>query len=179
MDPRWKSFLDLIARSEATSTHPLTKNNGYDVIVTGDDKAFRLPPNDRAKEIGLEIFTIYSFHPFATGRRAKVIRPAPDLLTSTAAGRYQLELKWWRAYSLMLNLKDFSPASQDAVAIRQIKERAALPLIEAGNIEKAIEACSNLWASFPGNSYNQPQQQMAQLLDWYGELLNVNQQIAT
>jgi muramidase (phage lysozyme) len=50
------AFLSTVAFSEGTSTHPLTKNAGYDVIVTGDTKA---------GEVGLEVFTDYSRHPFA------------------------------------------------------------------------------------------------------------------
>lgn len=53
------AFLDMLAYSEGTATHPLTKNRGYDVIVTGlDGKP--------------EIFTDYTDHPFAHGRPAKV-----------------------------------------------------------------------------------------------------------
>ncbi len=35
MDSKLKNFLDLIAWSEGTNTSPLTKNDGYDVIVSG------------------------------------------------------------------------------------------------------------------------------------------------
>ncbi len=55
-----------------------------------------------------------------------------------------------------MHLPDFSPENQDAVAIQQIKERGALPMIEAGDIAGAIAACSNIWASLPGNDYEQP-----------------------
>ena len=37
---------------------------------------------------------------------------------------------WWDAYRKQLGLKDFSPKSQDAVALQQIKERGALPMID-------------------------------------------------
>ena len=36
-----------------------------------------------------------------------------------------------------LSLKDFSPKSQDAVALQQIKERGALPMIDRGDIRQA------------------------------------------
>ncbi|EMD7474688.1 hypothetical protein VSU40_000628 [Salmonella enterica] len=42
----------MLAYSEGTANHPLTKNCGYDVIVTGLDGS-------------PEIFTDYSDHPFA------------------------------------------------------------------------------------------------------------------
>ena len=38
-------------------------------------------------------------------------------LKSTGAGRYQLLSRWWDAYHKQLGLKDFSPKSQDAVAV--------------------------------------------------------------
>ena len=52
---------------------------------------------------------------------------AKPKLKSTGAGRYQLLSRWWDAYRKQLGLKDFSPKSQDAVALQRIKERGALP----------------------------------------------------
>ena len=144
MTSNQKRFLDLIAWSESTSIHPLTKCGGYDVVVTGPD--------------GPEIFSDFSNHPFAEGRPAKLIRPAHDgvaALYSTASGRYQLLLRYWRAYQGMLHLPDFSPASQDAVALRQIHEQGADAAIESGDIEDAVFKCANIWASLPGNTYAQ------------------------
>ena len=45
-----------------------------------------------------------------------------------------------------LGLKDFSPKSQDAVALQQIKERGALPMIDRGDIRQAptVAAISGL-----------------------------------
>ncbi len=157
MDPKLKSFLDLIAWSEGTSSSPLTQNDGYDVIVTGVD--------------GPEIFNSYADHPFASGRTPKVIRNGPPVLASTASGRYQLMLHWWEAYKVQLQLPDFGAASQDAVALQQIKERQAIVMIENGNIAGAIAACSNVWASLPGNNYDQPGgHAMEALLTQYDQL---------
>lgn len=154
ISPALQKFLDLIAFSERTSTSHLTINNGYDVIVTGVD--------------GPEIFTDYAFHPFASGRPAKLIRANPPL-RSTASGRYQLLIRWWIRYKVNLNLPDFSPTSQDAVALQQLKEQGAVDLILAGDIEGAIKSCSNIWASFPGNNYGQNAHSIGTLLDKYGE----------
>lgn len=149
MDAKLKAFLDLIAWSEGTSTHPLTKNDGYDVIVTGVD--------------GPRVFTDYAKHPFEGGGSVTVRRGPPPLY-STASGRYQLLARFWFIYRAQLGLPDFGPASQDAVALQQIKERGAVPMIEAGDIEGAIAACANIWASLPGNSYGQGGHTMALLL---------------
>ena len=48
------------------------------------------------------------------------------------------------------SLKNFSPKSRDAVALQQIKERGALPVIDRGDIRQAIDRYRNIWASLPG-----------------------------
>lgn len=155
MDQKLKSFLDLIAWSEGTSTSSATRNDGYDVIVSGIH--------------GSSILIDYTDHPFAHGGSVQWKLSPPEF--STAAGRYQVLAHYFKVYKAQLHLPDFSPASQDAVAVQQVRECHALPLIESGNIEAAIEACSNIWASFPGNSYGQGGHGMAALLNRYQELL--------
>lgn len=155
MDTQLKAFLDLLAWSEATSTHPLTMNDGYDVIVTGVG--------------GMQVFTDYADHPFAHGGSV-VVRHVP-LLVSTAAGRYQLLARYWNIYRVRLHLSDFSPPSQDAVAVQQIKERGAIPLILSCEIEQAINKCSNIWASLPDNHYGQGGKTMDELLEKYNSLI--------
>ena len=58
---------------------------------------------------------------------------------STGAGRYQLLSRWWDAYRKQLGLKDFSPKSQDAVVLQQIKERGACTAIDRGDIRQATD----------------------------------------
>ena len=36
------------------------------------------------------------------------------------------------------------------MALQQIKERGALPMIDRGDIRQAIDRCSNIWASPAG-----------------------------
>ena len=131
INPQRKAFLDMLAWSEGTDNgRQPTKNQGYDVIVGGS------------------LFTDYADHP----RKLITLNPR---LKSTAAGRYQLLARYWDAYRKQLGLNDFSPTSQDAVALQQIKERGALPLIDRGDIRQAIDRCSNIWASLPGAGYGQ------------------------
>lgn len=157
-------FLDLLAFSESTCTSLLTKNDGYDVIVSGMD--------------GPEVFTDYADHPFAHGRIAKTIRRVP-LLTSSASGRYQLLVRYWRVYQMQLHLPDFFPLSQDLVAIQQIRERNALHHILAGNIAEAIDLCSNIWASLPGNSYGQGGHTLEVLLAKYDAIPSLGDTLVT
>ncbi|HHA2813685.1 TPA: glycoside hydrolase family protein [Stenotrophomonas maltophilia] len=146
------AFLDMLAWSEGTSTSPATKDRGYDVIVTGAD---RKP----------EIFSDYSVHPFAQGRKSKVINSKG--LTSNASGRYQFMLKDYAHYRALLKLPDFGPLSQDRWAIQLIRERRALSLIQAGKVEDAIARVRNIWASLPGAGYGQPEHTLADLLAVY------------
>ena len=106
-----------------------TRNHGYDVIVGG------------------ELFTDYSDHP----RKLVTLNPK---LKSTAPNATSFFPVGGR-HRKQFGLKDFSPKSQDAVALQQIKERGALPMIDRGDIRQAIDRCSNIWASLPGAGYGQ------------------------
>ncbi|MGC7995735.1 lysozyme, partial [Salmonella enterica] len=85
-------------------------------------------------------------------RRLIALNPT---LSSTAAGRYQLLARYFDAYKKQLNLPDFSPASQDAIALQQIKERGALADVDAGRFDIAVGKVRNIWASLPGAGYGQ------------------------
>ncbi len=138
------AFLDMLAWSEGTDNgKQVTKDRGYDVIVGG------------------QLFNGYRDHP-------RVLVDLPKLkIQSTAAGRYQLLRRYFDAYSKTLGLKDFSPLSQDLIALQQIRERRALPLIQAGKITEAIAAVRNIWASLPGAGYGQHEQKVSDLLAVY------------
>ena len=134
------AFLDTLAFSEGTVAYGT--NDGYDVIVGG------------------QLFTDYSKHP-------DVLVHLSPTLASTAAGRYQLMARYYEPYRAQLGLPDFSPESQDAIAVQQIKECHALPLIEAGHIAEAIPLCAHIWASLPGAGYGQHENKLQNLLDHY------------
>ena len=70
-------------------------------------------------------------------------RYAKPKLKSTGAGRYQLLSAGGMPTASSLAWKT-SPKSQDAVALQQIKERGALPMIDRGDIRQAIDRCSNI-----------------------------------
>ena len=129
----------MIAVSEGTKK---LGNNGYNVIVGGS------------------LFESYADHP----RKLIWVQAG---LASTAAGRYQLLKRYWDYYKNFLQLKDFSPASQDAVAIQQIKECRALDDIEKGYISVAIDKCKRIWASLPGAGYGQHENSIDKLISAY------------
>jgi muramidase (phage lysozyme) len=140
------AFMDMIAFSEGTARSPVTRDDGYDIIVNSIDYAGRIVHNR---------FDDYSKHPFASGRKALMINKSG--LFSTASGRYQALLRWWTPYVSLLNLPDFSPISQDRYCERLLKERNVITALAAGDVYTAIERCSNIWASLPGkgNTYGQ------------------------
>lgn len=151
------AFLSMIRSSEGTSSSSATQCGGYDVVVTGADGK-------------PEVFSDFSKHPFAAGRPAKLIRPArPGVkaLYSTASGGYQCLLANWTHYSATLHLADFGSASQDAIALQQISEFGALPMIDAGDVADAIARIAPLWASLAGAGYGQPEHPVQTLLAWY------------
>jgi muramidase (phage lysozyme) len=137
-----RAFLDMIARSEGTWGKG---HDGYDVLVGG------------------KLFNGYDDHP-----RVKVDLPRLGI-KSTAAGRYQILARYYDAYKKQLNLPDFSPASQDKIALQLIKECRAVDDIENGNIERAIIKCNSRWASLSGAGYGQREHSISFLVSAYRE----------
>lgn len=138
------AFFDTLGYSEGTDNdRQPTKNKGYDVIVGGS------------------LMTSYADHP-------RKLVDLPKLgIKSTAAGRYQILSKYYDAYKKQLHLPDFSPASQDAIALQLIRECKAVDDIEAGRIADAIHKCRSRWASLPGAGYGQHEQKLDKLIAVY------------
>jgi muramidase (phage lysozyme) len=136
------AFLTMIARSEGTQDIP-GGDDGYRVIVGSTPE----------KPI---LFDSYADHP----RQRIQLSPG---LSSTAAGRYQILERYFDAYKAMLGLPDFSPKSQDSIAIQMIRERQAFADVCAGRIDEAVGKCSSIWASLPGNNYAQHENSLTAL----------------
>lgn len=141
-----QAFLDTLAYSEGTDNGKQpTKDRGYDVLVGGG------------------LFTGYKDHP-------RKLIDLPRLgIKSTAAGRYQILARFYDAYKTQLKLPDFSPASQDKIAIQLIKECKAIGDIEAGRIADALTKCRSRWASLPGAGYGQNEHKMELLVSVFKE----------
>jgi len=135
------AFLDTLAYSEGTDKpgQP-TKDRGYDVLVGGG------------------LFTGYADHP-------RKLIDLPRLgIKSTAAGRYQILARYFDVYKAQLKLPDFSPRSQDLIAIQLIHECKALDDIDAGRIADALGKCKSRWASLPGAGYGQHEHKLDTLI---------------
>lgn len=144
-----QAFRRTIAYAEGTDKPGFeTKNHGYDMIVGGT------------------LFTDYSKHP---GVYVKLPRLG---ITSSAAGRYQILEKYAVHYIRQLGLKDFSPASQDAICDQLIRECGAMRDVLTGNIATALVKCNSRWASLPGAAYGQRTEKIDKLLEVFNAAVN-------
>jgi len=136
-----KAFLDMIAWAEIGPKLLAKSDNGYNVLVGST------PDNPI-------LFHSYKDHP-------RVYHKEMD---STAAGRYQILKRNFDYYKVSLELPDFSPKSQDTIAMQLIRECRAINDINNGCIESAIYKVRSRWASMPGAGYDQPEKYLSDLV---------------
>lgn len=98
--------------------------------------------------VGGSKFQDFSKHPNIVGLRTK---EGP----STAAGRYQITGTTYSDVAGKHGISDFSPASQDAIALKLIERAGALDLIDKGDFSGAINKLGRTWASLPSSPYSQ------------------------
>ena len=135
------AFLKTIGFSEIGRELLAHSDDGYNVLFGGC------------------LFQSYADHP-----RKKITAGG---YTSTAAGKYQILERYYDAYKVQLHLPDFSPHSQDLIALQMIKECHALEDVREGRFEEAIKNCASRWASFPTSPYGQPTKKLAHLEAYY------------
>ncbi len=82
---------------------------------------------------------------------------AGNTIQTSAAGRYQITKTTFDDVAPRIGVRDFTPASQDAIALELIRQRGALPDVDAGRFADAISKIRRVWASLPGAGYNQPE----------------------
>ncbi len=99
--------------------------------------------------VGGSKFNSFDAHPGVVGLRTK---EGP----STAAGRYQITKTTYDDVAPRLGIKDFSPQSQDAIAVELIRRGGAYDDVLKGNFESAINKLGSTWASLPSSPYSQP-----------------------
>lgn len=122
------AFLEVLAYSEGTKGRGA--GDGYDVLFGGG------------------LFYDYSTHP-------NVHVPFRNTF-STAAGRYQINHGTWLGACPKLGITDFSPLSQDRIAVYLLKLCGALSYIDNGDIINAFRKASGTWASLPYSTAGQP-----------------------
>lgn len=139
-----QAFLDMIAQSEIGAALLAETDNGYNVLV-GATAANPLT------------FSDYSHHPRIYNAK----------FNSTAAGRYQINWPTFQTVSSQTGLTDFSPGTQDAMALQLCANKGALSDIDGGNIQAAIAKCAPVWASLAGAGYGQHENSLSSLIAWF------------
>ncbi|MEO2219454.1 glycoside hydrolase family 104 protein [Chromobacterium vaccinii] len=118
-NPNVAAFLKAIAQAEG---------GGYDFMYG----AIKGKKNDKWR------FSDYSTHP----------GPGYDGKTS-AAGMYQINLVTWKDMGGRMGLKDFSPHTQDLIAVEIFRAQKAIEAIVDGDLETSLSRCSGRWAALP------------------------------
>ena len=96
-----------------------------------------------------------------------------QILTSSAAGAYQILTRTWKGLVAQYGFTDFSPASQDQAAVALIAGRNALADVLAGRLDLAIQKCAKEWASLPGSPYGQPTISLAKAFQIYQDAAGI------
>lgn len=109
---------------------------------------------------GGELFSGYDDHP-------RVSKPFTQTdgrsNRTTAAGAYQILARTWDDVAKAIGVTDFSPESQDKVAIELMRRRGALDNVLTGDFEGAVNKLGQEWASLPSSTYPQPRKTMEDL----------------
>ena len=101
--------------------------------------------------VGGKKFDDFSKHPRIVGLRTK---EGP----STAAGKYQITKTTYDDFAPKLGITDFSPRSQDRLAVAIFQKEKALADIEKGDFNAAISKLGGRFASLPSSPYSQPKE---------------------
>src|SRR5690348_11730516 len=121
-----QAFMLMVRKSEGTDAP-----DGYNYL-------FGSSPKNKVR------FTGFSKHP-------NIAVPFRNGLSSTAAGAFQILFKTWEEIRIKYNLPDFSPTSQQIACAELISQKNVLQKLIDGDFKTALYACSNIWASLPGN----------------------------
>lgn len=135
-----QGFLDILSQAEGTYGRG---DNGYNIAFGG------------RPEVG------YDKHPQKLHNFTQT-DGTPN--QTSAAGRYQILAKTYQGLQKQLGTKDFSPETQDKMAIELIRQNGALDNVLTGDYQGAINKLGNIWASLPSSNYAQPKRSMEELL---------------
>jgi hypothetical protein len=111
--------------------------------------------------VGGGSFNGYDKHPGIVGLRTK---EGP----STAAGKYQITKTTYDDVAPSLGITDFSPESQDKIALELIRRKGALGDVQSGNFDAAISKLGGTWASLPSSPYSQPKRSSDWVSAYFG-----------
>lgn len=126
--PETRDFLNMLAASEGTAGRG---NDGYNIMFGGG------------------AFTDYDTHPNV---KNKYIDKTGKAGSSTAAGRYQILNPTYKSVADQLGITDFTPESQDKIAIALMVQKGAADSVKNGDVSTFIRKMNNTWTSLPGST---------------------------
>lgn len=93
-------------------------------------------------------------------------------ICSSAAGRYQFLYSTYQSISKKIDLKDFTPSSQDNAALYLIKSKGVNieDIKDYATFKEAIYKLNRVWAALPKSPYGQPTRRMSKLWQKWKEL---------
>jgi muramidase (phage lysozyme) len=69
--------------------------------------------------------------------------------STTAAGMYQITIATWRQHGGKMGLTDFSPTTQDLMAVEILRSLRIIDKIRSGDVAGAIGPAARTWAALP------------------------------
>ena len=93
--------------------------------------------------------------------------------STTASGMYQITKDTWKDHGTnAMVLTDFSPETQDLIAVDMLDSMGALDKIKDGDVPGAMPMASRKWAALPqgpglANRYNQPYMKYEKFIEYY------------
>lgn len=68
---------------------------------------------------------------------------------TTAAGMYQITVDTWQQHGGKMGLTDFTPATQDLIAVEMLRTIGVIDKIKAGDVAGAMPKAARKWAALP------------------------------
>jgi muramidase (phage lysozyme) len=68
---------------------------------------------------------------------------------STAAGMYQITRPTWQHHGAKLGLRDFSPRTQDLIAVEILRSLGVIEAVKEGRIVEVMPKVARIWAALP------------------------------
>ncbi|WP_229413193.1 paar repeat-containing protein [Massilia alkalitolerans] len=68
---------------------------------------------------------------------------------STAAGMYQITRPTWQHHGAKLGLRDFSPRTQDLIAVEILRSLGVIDAIKQGAVAEVMPKVARIWAALP------------------------------
>jgi muramidase (phage lysozyme) len=161
----------MISKSEGTFNHS-TNQIEYGRIVNG--QVLQSPFNPSL--VGKTNVVISDF-----SRYPQMLVRVRAGLNSSAAGGFQVIKNTWNGAAAAMGITDFSPLSQQLVAVELLRQRGAIPYILKNDLPGAFAntTLAKEWASFAGAGYGQGEHSIAKLNGWFQSALSGVSQVAS